>query len=190
MDNDGLVALFIRQHEHECPLRPGAHGAQSVRLAQASISAARPLGNGTRNHRDAAPEGDRLRPLFRTALDPVAAPSSTRSEHYPRSRSTRTHLRPGGHPTMMAACLSAGRRAGNGRAPSVPRTTGSRGQQRLSSVAQAFREQPAQNTFWLLSGPVCEVPDSSFQADDAGSIPVVRSTRNPRSGLISWRGFA
>ena len=44
-------------------------------------------------------------------------------------------------------------------------------------MPQAFRIQPAQDTFLQRGGLVCEVPDSSFQADDAGSIPVVRSNR-------------
>ena len=40
---------------------------------------------------------------------------------------------------------------------------------------------PAQSTFRQVTAPPAESARGHFQADDAGSIPVVRSTRNPRS---------
>jgi hypothetical protein len=45
-----------------------APNARYVRPAQASISAARPLGIATRNHRDSASDGDRVRPKRYAAL--------------------------------------------------------------------------------------------------------------------------
>jgi hypothetical protein len=48
---------------------------------------------------------------------------------------------------------------------------------------------PAHNTFWQVTAPPAESASTYFQADDAGSIPVVRSTRKSRSGLISWPGL-
>jgi hypothetical protein len=67
---DANCARIARSAPHEYALAygpvegrgRGAPNARYVRPAQASFSAARPLGIGTRNHRDAASDGDRLRP--------------------------------------------------------------------------------------------------------------------------------
>jgi len=75
---------------------------------------------------------------------------------------------------------------GSCRAHNVPSTTGNRGQQTPLSTSKAIHKPPAHHTFGLLNTPVDHQPVSDSQAEYAGSIPVIRSTKYlVRGGLAT-----
>ena len=68
MDNDGLVALFIRQHEQESLRDRGAHSAQDVRSTQMLADCrryGRPLDIAPDNHRRSGTARAAVRPNSR-----------------------------------------------------------------------------------------------------------------------------
>jgi len=74
--------------------------------------------------------------------------------------------------------------SGSCRAHNVPSTTENRGQQTLLSTSKATHKPPAHHTFGLLNTPVGHQPVSDSQAEYAGSIPVIRSTKHLVRGCL------